>query len=79
MELTGHIENGTIIIDTGSMPPDGSRIEIHVLEAHPPQLNKSAKQRIQFPLINSRDPGTIHLTNEQIARIFDEEDLLAGR
>ena len=32
---------------------------------------------VQFPLVHSAEPGTLHLTNELIAEILDAEDVEA--
>lgn len=31
------------------------------------------RQRIEFPIIRSKNPGTLHLTNEQIYDILDAD------
>ncbi len=31
--------------------------------------------RVKFPLVESDKPGSLHLTNEMIAEIFEEEDV----
>ena len=30
--------------------------------------------KVEFPLIRSNAPGSVHLTNEMIGQILDEED-----
>jgi hypothetical protein len=32
-----------------------------------------SRQRIEFPIIRSKNPGTLHLTNEQINDILDAD------
>jgi hypothetical protein len=36
---------------------------------------RSTKSRLTFPLFPSKRPGSLHLTNADIARMEDEEDL----
>lgn len=35
---------------------------------------KPTRARLTFPLIPSKRPGSLHLTNAEIARLEDEED-----
>jgi len=35
---------------------------------------RRGKKGVQFPLVHSKHPGTLHLTGQRIAEILDEED-----
>jgi hypothetical protein len=41
------------------------------LPSEPPAVGR---KRVSFPLVRSTQPGSVHLTNERIAEILDEED-----
>jgi hypothetical protein len=50
------------------------------------QLAEAAKgessdkpHHVDFPLVRTGKPGTLHLTNQMIAEIFDEEDFSPRR
>jgi len=67
MELTGHIENGVVVFDGGTPPPEGTRVTVVTVE-------QVVHKKIDFPLVRSGEPGSWALTNEKIGEIFDEED-----
>ena len=66
----GIVRNGVIILDNGCALPDGTRVRVSVIES----TEKAPKHRITFPLVPSENPGSLHLTNEMIGQILDEED-----
>ena len=66
MELTGHIENGVVVFDGGTPPPEGTRVTV-VTEEKPVVFGD---QRRQVPVLQTSDPGNWRLTNEQIEEMF---------
>jgi hypothetical protein len=72
MELQGRVHNGVVVLDGQSALPEGAAVTVTYPAA--PALPSSSKKRIQVPLVRTAEPGTIHLTNERIGEIFDEED-----
>lgn len=48
----------------------GTALERELRDPSPQQT----KKRLSFPLIPSKRPGSLHLTNADIARMEDEED-----
>ena len=73
MELTGHFENGVVVIDGGTpLPPDGTTVTVSV-----PQLDfKPVKgPRVEVPLVRTGSPGSVILTNEMIAEILQQDDI----
>jgi hypothetical protein len=48
----------------------GTALERELREPAP----RPARQRLRFPLIPSKRPGSLRLTNADIARLEDEED-----
>jgi hypothetical protein len=73
MEVTGYIHNGVVVFDNGISLPEGMSVVVSI-----PQVEKSARKegkRVEFPLVRSQRPGTLHLTNDQIAEILENEDV----
>jgi hypothetical protein len=73
MILYGHFQNGVVILDGGMPLPDGTAVVIQQQSAKPALLDEPFAP-IPFPLIQSGEPGSLKLTNQLIAEIFDEED-----
>ena len=78
MQLHGLVQNGVIILCDGLSLPEGTPVTVSCsLESstRPP----SAKKRVQLPLVRTGEPGSMHLNNERIAEILDEEDVASAR
>ena len=72
MIISGRVQNGVVIPD-GNVPlPEGAVVTISC--SLPTAAITSTKQRIQLPLVVTGDPGSLHLTNERIGEIMDEDD-----
>lgn len=71
MQTEGIVHNGAIIVEGGIPFPEGTRV---IVSAEIPTLDSPKKGRIEFPLVRSDKPGTLHLTNERIWELLDEED-----
>ena len=72
MKISGIVLNGVIVLDDSVQLPEGTRV---LVSAAPPGIRlKSAQKRVEFPLVPSANPGTVHLTNERIGEILDDED-----
>jgi hypothetical protein len=78
MTLTGHVQNGVVILDGNSMLPEGASVTVLYIEAVIKKPTPGGK-RIEVPLVRTGEPGTVHLTNERIAEILDEEDAAPRR
>ncbi len=78
MELNGFVQNGVIVLTDGQSLPEGTAVTVtcHDDADTPPSREK---KYLQLPLVRSANPGTLHLTNEMIGEIFDEEDSAALR
>jgi hypothetical protein len=72
MNATGIVQNGVIVLDGGMQLPEGTRVLVSIA----PFLikPKSSSTRVEFPLVDSVNPGSVHLTNQMIGEILDEED-----
>jgi hypothetical protein len=78
MELHGLVQNGVIVLSAGVSLPEGTPVTVScILEPGLPPATE--KKRVQLPLVRTGEPGSLHLTNERIAEIFDEEDVASSR
>ncbi len=73
MELLGRVNHGVIIPQGDAHLPEGAVVRI-VYDLAPAGAEKKAGHRVKLPMVDSDRPGSLHLTNEKIAEIFDEED-----
>lgn len=77
MELLGRVNHGVIVLDGAARLPEGAVVQI-VYEPPAMEPATASEHRVKFPLVRTGKPGTLHLTNETIAGIFDEEDFSPG-
>jgi hypothetical protein len=79
MEALGKVKGGVIVLEQGVTLPEGTTVRV-VVDA-PAAQNDSTKSGtlLEFPLIRTGRPGTLHLTNQSIQDLFDAEDFSAGR
>ena len=78
MELHGFVQNGVIVLFDGLTLPEGTPVTVSCsLESVSSPTTE--KKRDQLPLVRTGEPGSLHLTNERIAEIFDEEDVASSR
>jgi hypothetical protein len=69
----GRVHNGVVVLEDGPVLPEGAAVIVSRAEAE--GATKPAEQkRVKFPLVHSNNPGSLHLTNERIAEVLDEED-----
>lgn len=74
MKLSGRVQNGVIVLDGAVKLPEGA--SVNVFYSTEPEIRVSPNQsRVPFPIVPSSKPGSIHLTNEMIAEILDQEDV----
>ncbi len=69
----GVVHNGVIVVDGGIPLPDGTRIRVSI----EPDLGEShpASRYVEFPLVHSKAPGSLHLTNEMIAEYLEHDEI----
>ena len=68
--LHGRVQNGVVILEGGPVLPEGTAVTV-CYASRPPV----GKKRIQVPLVRTGQPGSVHLTGDQIAAILDQEDV----
>ncbi len=77
MEITGRVQNGVVVLDGTLSLPEGSAVSVTYRQT--PVIRVARHQtRIEFPLVRSANPGSLHLTNVEIAEIQDDEDASSG-
>ncbi len=74
MEIPGRVHNGVVILDSGVSLPEGTEVVVSCRDDLEPEAKAEGK-RVEFPLVRSKNPGSVHLTGERIAEILDEEDV----
>ena len=76
MEIPGCVHNGVVVLDGGTTLPEGTRVVVSQLSPVD-QERQPAKKPAELPLVSGGEPGSIHLTNERIHELLDEEDIEA--
>ena len=76
MVFPGHVENGVMVLDGDFMLPEGARGIVSEL-SHLENGVESDKSQADLPLVPSRESGSVHLTNERIYEVLDEDDIAA--
>jgi hypothetical protein len=74
MELFGYIQNGVVVLDEGTAFPEGTRVSVSAVPP-PPSNPEIAMKPGELPVVMGGVPGSIHLTNERINEILEEEDV----
>jgi hypothetical protein len=77
MQLQGHFQNGVVVLDGGTAPPDGTTVTVSINTPQPTRVAESLKP-IPFPPIRAGQPGTTLLTNAMLAEILDNEGASPG-
>jgi hypothetical protein len=73
MKIHGRVHNGVVVLEGGPALPEGTKVTVYCTIASVSRKSPK-KKRVEFPLVHSKHPGTLHLTGERIAEILDEED-----
>lgn len=76
MEISGHVQNGVVVLDGSVTLPEGAAVTVKLRSS--PVIHVARHQRrVEFPLVSSASPGSIEMTNERIGEILEEEDIEA--
>ncbi len=75
METFGHIQNGVVVFD-GPALPEGAAVTV-ALRYIEPKRNDPSNSRIDFPLVRSRNPGSVNLSCETVAALLEADDIAA--
>jgi hypothetical protein len=77
MEILGCVLNGVVIPEGQAALPEGAIVRILYEPEFVPRPTKESGRHVTLPLFESEEPGSLHLTNEMIAEILDEDELSA--
>jgi len=78
MEVTGRVQNGVVVLDDGASLPEGAVVTVR-LRSNPTIRVARNQSRVEFPLVRSSKPASVDLTNEQIQKALDEEEIEATK
>ncbi|MEX1027993.1 MAG: hypothetical protein WD049_08310 [Candidatus Paceibacterota bacterium] len=78
MEISGRVQNGVVVLDESVVLPEGAAVTVILRSGSVIRVAKHRK-RVELPLVSSDSPGSLHLTNDRIYEILDEEDAEAVR
>lgn len=73
MEISGRVQHGVVVLDSPMSLPEGAAVVV-TLRTEPVIHVAKGQKRVEFPLVRSSAPGSVHLTNEAIANVLDVED-----
>jgi hypothetical protein len=78
MELHGHVQNGVIILLGDVLLPEGTPVTVSC-SLDLASSSPVEKKRVEFPLVWTGKPGSLNLTNDRIAEVFDDDDVASSR
>ena len=68
MEIRGRVHNGVVVLE-GELPlPEGT--EVIVSSGAAPKTKPVGEQRIEFPLVRSKHPGSLRMTGQRVAEFL---------
>jgi len=74
VQIPGYVQNGVVVLDGGATLAEGTRVVVSQL-SRADQEPQPEKKPVELPLVSGGVPGSVHLTNERIYEILDEEDV----
>ena len=77
MEIPGRVSDGVVVLEGGSVLPEGATVTVIYPAAAPAAAGP--KKRIRVPLVRCQYPLPAPLTSERIGEILDEEDAAPRR
>src|SRR5690348_6980389 len=63
MVIPGRIKNGVVVLEGGPALPEGTAVSVSC--DLPPTGKAPRQERVKFPLVRSKRPGTLHLTAQR--------------
>jgi hypothetical protein len=73
MKIPGHVANGVVVLDGGARLPEGATVVVLAPDSR--NRGKPRNKPIRFPLVRSKHPGILDLTNHRIAEVLQTGDL----
>ena len=74
MEIRGRVHNGVVILEGGQSLPEGTIVTVSYPDP-PPTTTPESGHKVQLPLVRSDRPGSLELTPDRIAELWEEDDL----
>lgn len=68
--------NGVVVIEGKHQLPEGASVVV-LVQADARPANKPTT--VSFPLVHSKNPGTLDLSGQRISEILDDEEISSGR
>lgn len=73
MVIPGRVKNGIVVLEGRPSLPDGTPVLVSCDVAL--SMKQPAEKRVEFPLIHSKRPGSLHLTAQRVAELLEEDDV----
>ena len=74
MEIQGVVQNGVVVLPGNVFLPDGTVVSVSC-QPEPISKEPRVRKKVQLPLVPSKNPGSLHLTNDMIADIMNNDDV----
>ncbi len=74
MEFQGVVQNGVVVLPPNVNLAEGTVVVVQYAQEQLPDESRPRK-RVQFPLVRSKHPGSIHLTNDLIAEFLNDTEI----
>jgi len=69
MTIKGHVRKGVIVLEGGVTIPEGTPVTVSC-DVTPEAKRLAGKPGHQFPLVHSKQPGTLRLTGQKVAELL---------
>ncbi len=74
MEFQAVVQNGVVVLPPGISLAEGTVVVVQY-EQEQVAVEPRARKRAQFSLVQSKRPGSIHLTNDWIAEFLNDSEI----
>ncbi len=74
MDIPGRVLNGVVVLDGSMSLPEGAAVFVSFRATPVIRFAKNPKP-VVLPLFDAEESGVIHLTNDRITEILDQEDV----
>lgn len=75
MEFEGVVQNGVVVFPPGVSLPERTVVVVRYDAQEQAAVEPRPRKRIQFPLVPSKNPGSVHLTNDSIAEFLNDTEI----
>ena len=74
METQGVVQNGVVVLPPNVHLADGTVVVIHCLDEQDSD-ERRLRKKVRLPLIASKNPSSLHLTNDMIAEFLNDTEI----